>query len=237
MMQPAMPPASLPATWSQRWHRWIRPAWFGTLRRATPLGRHWGYDRGTPVDRYYIERFLEQHRRDIRGRVLEVKDGDYTARFGTNVESSDVLDVMATNPSATIVADLAAADAIPSRSFDCFILTQTLLLIYDIRSALAHAHRIMKPGGTLLATVPSVTPMVTSSDQDPDYWRFTVPSCLKLFGDVFGMEQIQVHAVGNLITCVAFLHGLAAEELTQRELETHDRRYPLLITIRATRRG
>jgi SAM-dependent methyltransferase len=224
-------------TWRQRWQRWRRPAWFGTLRRTTPISREWGYDRGTPIDRYYIERFLAAHRGDIRGRVLEVKDREYTTRFGTAVEHGDVLDIAADNPAATIVADLAAADTIPSESFDCFILTQTLPLIYDVRSAVAHARRVLKPGGTLLATVPSITPMLPRGELDPDYWRFTVPACLKLFGDAFGPEQVEVTGAGNVLASVAFLHGIAAEELTEPELHTYDHRIPLIVTIRARRRS
>ena len=41
----------------------------GTIRRTTPLSDHWGRERGTPVDRYYIERFLAAERDVIRGRV------------------------------------------------------------------------------------------------------------------------------------------------------------------------
>src|SRR4029453_14668409 len=57
----------------QRLRRLVRPAWLGTLRRTRPLSNDFGYDRGTPVDRYYIERFLARHQSDVKGRVLEVK--------------------------------------------------------------------------------------------------------------------------------------------------------------------
>src|SRR6266478_325221 len=126
----------------QRLRRLARPAWLGTLRRTTPLSDHWGFDRGTPLDRYYIERFLEEHCQDIRGRVLEVRDSRYTDRYGTAVQRRDVLDIDPRNPNATIVVDLATADAIPPDQFDCFVLTQTLQFIYDTRAAVAHAHRI-----------------------------------------------------------------------------------------------
>jgi SAM-dependent methyltransferase len=195
------------------------------------LSRNFGYDRGTPVDRYYIEHFLAEHRSNIRGSVLEVKDATYTQRFGTGVERSDVLDINSANSRATIVADLTAADTLPSESFDCFILTQTLHLIYRVDAALRHAHRVLRPGGVLLVTVPAV--IRVAPPPEPDYWRFTADGCSKLFGDVFGTEQVAVRAYGNALTCIAFLTGMAHEELSRTELEVDDPLFPLVITVRA----
>ena len=76
--------------------RLVRPARLDAGRRTRPLSDWWGFDRGTPVDRYYIEKFLDEHRDLIRGRVLEVKDNGYTARYGKGVTRSDVIDVDAT---------------------------------------------------------------------------------------------------------------------------------------------
>ena len=219
----------------RRLRRLVRPAWLGTIRRTRPLSDVWGFDRGTPVDRYYIERFLEEHRAEIHGRVLEVKDNGYTDRYGICVEHRDVLDINPANPHATIVADLAAANAIPSHQFDCFVLTQTLQLIYDTRAALAHAHRILRPGGVLLATVPAVSRVVHGQGLKTDYWRFTSASCSALFGEVFGPGQVSVRPYGNVLTAIAFLAGLACEELSRRELEFHDEYFPLIIAVRAVR--
>jgi hypothetical protein len=55
---------------------------FGDLRRLTPISRSFGYDRGQPIDRYYIANFLGRHSGDIRGHVLEIGDDRYTRRFG-----------------------------------------------------------------------------------------------------------------------------------------------------------
>jgi SAM-dependent methyltransferase len=220
----------------KRLRRLFRPAWLGTLRRTTPLSDQYGYDRGTPVDRYYIERFLEEHRRDIHGRVLEVKDRGYTDQYGANVERSDVLDIDPTNPRATIIADLAAADAIASGQFHCIVLTQTLQLIYDTRAALAHAHRILRPGGVLLVTVPAVSRVVPEGGLKTDYWRFTIASCAALLGQVFGPEHITVRSFGNVLTSIAFLAGIACEELSSRELDINDEYFPLIVTVRAVKR-
>src|ERR1044071_606160 len=65
---------------------------FGALRRLTPISREFGLDRGQPIDRYYVEDFLERNAADIRGRVLEVGDDRYTRKFGGGrVSRSDVL--------------------------------------------------------------------------------------------------------------------------------------------------
>ena len=225
-------------TGEERWkvlNRLRKPAWLGTLRRTTPLSAKYGFDRGTPVDRYYIEQFLDEHRKDIAGRVLEVKDSGYTQRFGTNVEEADVLDVDRSNRGATIIADLAAADCIAPDSFDCFILTQTLQYIYDTRAAIAHSYRIMRRDGVLLVTVPAMS-RITGRDA-VDFWRFTASSCEKLFGDVFGVENITVRSYGNVLTGVAFWVGMAHEELSKRELEVHDSKFPLVIAVRAKKAG
>src|SRR3954468_14363063 len=94
---------------------------FAAVRKARPLSEGWGFERGVPIDRHYIESFLTECAGDIRGRVLEVKDDAYTRRFGTAVESIDVRDVDSSNEAATIVADLSKADAIADESFDAIV--------------------------------------------------------------------------------------------------------------------
>jgi SAM-dependent methyltransferase len=219
----------------QRVRRALRPASLGALRRTLPYSNVHGFDRGTPVDRYYIERFLSRYRHEIRGYVLELQDSSYTNRFGTDVVRADVLDIAPSNPAATIVADLTAADPIPADRFDCFILTQTLHLIYDVPAALRHARRILKPDGVLQATVPAVGRVPNAGDGTA-YWRFTADSCVKLFGEVFGPANVTVAAHGNVLACVAHLMGMAYEELSPAELELNDQRFPLVVTVRAVKR-
>ena len=127
------------------------------------------------------------------------------------------------------------AYSISSNTFDCFILTQTLQLIYDIRAAIYHAHRILRPGGALLATVPSLSRIEPKLGLKTDYWRFTVASCSLLFGEVFGAGEVIVRSYGNVLSGIGFLMGMAHEELSCRELNTYDDYFPLIITIHATK--
>lgn len=217
--------------------RRLRPlggARFGNLRRVAPVSRAFGYDRGSPVDRRYIEAFLAENAPDIRGRVLEVGDDAYTRRFGGGrVEVADVLHVHEANPKATIVDDLSTGQRIPSGAFDCVVLTQTLHLIYDVGAAARTLHRVLKPGGVLLATVPGISQVDRGEWGDTWYWAFTPASARRLFRDAFPDGDVQVEAHGNVLAATAFLYGLAAEELRRGELDHHDPQYPLVVTVRA----
>ena len=217
------------------WHRLRHPSLLAARRSTEPLSPNWGFERGTPVDRYYIERFLERHRVDVRGRVLEVKDDGYTRRYGTGVERADVLDIDASNPRATVVADIAAADGIPDGAYDCFVLTQTLHLVYDVAAAARNAHRALAPGGVLLATVPALSRMCGDPETYPDYWRFTAPSARRLFEEAFGRGDVEVHTAGNALAGAAFLLGMAADELGARRLDAADPAHPVLVTVRAVK--
>lgn len=213
----------------------IEPIDWGGLRRIEPISSVWGVDRGQPVDRYYIEQFLDRHRQDIRGRVLEVKDPGYTNAYGSAVEQSDVVDVAPQNPSATLIRDLAADASLPARTYDCFILTQTIHIIYDVRAVLRNAARTLRPGGVLLATVPCVSRVDYESGLMGDCWRFTPASAKRLFEEVFGAGQVEVEVRGNVLACTSFLVGVSAGELSPEELDHPDPYFPLILCIRAIR--
>jgi Glycosyl transferase family 2/Methyltransferase domain len=207
----------------------------GDLKRTEPVSRQWGFDRGLPIDRYYIEGFLARHADDVRGRVLEVGDDSYTRRFGGNrVALTDVLTV-GESPQATIVGDLATADQVQSDAFDCIVLTQTLQLIFDVSAAVRTLHRILKPGGVVLATAPGITHRGDSTWGQRWQWSFTTNSASALFGGEFGPENVEVEAHGNVLAAVAFLEGLAAEEFNSQNLDARDPAYEVLIAIRATK--
>ncbi len=213
-------------------------AW-GDLRRLEPVSRDFGTDRGLPVDRYYIERFLAQNAGDVRGRVLEIGDRGYTVKYGQDrVTRSDVLHVKPANPVATIVGDLADAPHIPDGEFDAVILTQTLQFIYDARAAIRTLHRILRPGGVLLLTAPGITPVPLRSVWGPTWhWAFTSPSLERMLGEAFESSEVGIETHGNVLAATAFLQGLAAEELAAEELDATDPDYPVILAARARKRA
>lgn len=210
----------------------------GDLNRLKPLSTEFGYDRGGPVDRYYIERFLQEQAADIKGRVLEIGDNEYSMRFGgSQITKSDILHIDDSNPQATIVGDLANAPQIPDNSFDCIVLTQTLHLIYECKDALATCHRILKAGGVLLLTVPGITPIDHDSWKTTWYWSFTELALRRMAEESFKTDKLQLQTFGNVYTATSFLYGLGLPEVDQRKLQHQDPHYPVTITLRAQKEG
>lgn len=203
---------------------------FGDLRRWDPISRDWGFDRGTPVDRFYIESFLGAWDKFITGHVLEIADNAYTRRFGGDrVIRSDVLHPFSGNPRATLVADLGTGEGIVSDRFDCIICTQTLQFIFPVQKAVESLHQLLKPGGVLLATVPGIS-QISREDMEltGDFWRFTTESITRLITPVFGQADA-VEAYGNVYAATAFLHGVAAEELDSTALNYRDSQFQVVI--------
>ncbi len=207
---------------------------WGDLRRTDPISREWGYDRGVPVDRRYIDDFLAAHSSDVRGAVLEVQEDDFTHAFGgPRVAERAVLDIDASNQRATVIADLRSAPQLASGRFDCIILTQTLHVIDDMAAALRECHRILAPGGVLLATFPAASRVCLEYGESGDFWRLTPAGAHALCQASFAPAETSCDVFGNVLTNAAFLHGVGCAELTDAEFEARDPYYPVLTGVRA----
>ena len=208
----------------------------GDLRRTTPIASDFGYSRGGPVDRYYIESFLEQHQLDVRGRVLEIGDSAYTTRFGgARVTQADVLHIDPEAPGATFVGDLADGSFLPDDAFDCVVLTQTLHLVYDFGAALRTIARVLAPGGVLLMTVPGISNVDAAEWGSTWHYSFTRQSVQRMCEAAFADFEIEVTSFGNVLAAVAFLHGLGRDELSRQELDDFRPEYGLIHAARVVK--
>jgi hypothetical protein len=206
------------------------------LRSVEPASRKFGFDRGVPIDRYYIEKFLNDHRQFIRGTTLEIADSLYTRKFGQDITAYEVLHVEKT-AKATIVGDLSDAKTLPSNAIDCFVCTQTLNFIYDFKLAIRGAHQVLKPGGTFLATVGSISQISRyDADRWGHFWSFYPQGVKKAFDEIFGEGNVSVKMYGNSLSATSFLRGLASDELTKEELDFYDQDYPVTIGLVAIKR-
>jgi SAM-dependent methyltransferase len=221
--------AALGRGYTRLWHRGTPRSARGNARLPpAPLSRRFGQDRGRPVDRVYIERFLDAHAADVKGKHgVEIYEPTYLERLGA--ERVDVLDADPDAVRATIRGDFRA---LPARTFDVFVCTQTLQAIADPVIGLREARAALKPGGVLLATVPGISQIEPASGF-PDHLRYTSHGLRALAGQVF--EDVTVTAHGNVRTAAAFLYGLAAEELDKADFAADDPAYELVVTLRAVR--
>lgn len=219
------------------WRR-IRVLQITLLAQPTPIYRHFGGERGDPIDRYYIEKFLRAHAQDIRGEVLEASDApNYTAMFGQDrVTGAHVMYPVPGHSGGTIVADLETGEGLPDNAYDCMVLTQVYQCIFDLPAAIRNSYAALKPGGVLLATFSGITQMAVFKTGDwGEYWRLTDASARRLFGDVFGPEHVQVQTMGNALSACAFLNGLIVSDLSLKDLDHYDPEYPLQISVRAVK--
>lgn len=208
---------------------------FGDLRRVTPVSASFGMERGRPIDRYYIEAFLEANAADIKGRTLELGDPFYIEKYGAGrVTQAEILHYVEGNPLATIVADLTHAPHVESDSFDCIIFTQTLQMIWDMNAALATLHRILKPGGVLLLTTSGISKIGRRLGRDDwgEYWRLTAPAVERLAAEIFRGSECNITTYGNVLAASAYLQGLALEELEPAELDYVDPDFEVIVAAR-----
>jgi len=210
---------------------------FGNFDSTRPASRDFGWDRGEPVDRYYVEAFLARNSRDIRGRVLEIGDDSYSKQFGgAQITTQDILHVHAGNERATIIGDLSQAGVLPDDTFDCIVLTQTLHLVYDMAAGVRNLHRSLRPGGVLLLTSPGISQVDRGEWGANWFWSITPAAAKRLLGDVFGDDAISVEQFGNIYAAVSFLTGLARDEVSKSKLDEVDEAYPVIVTVRAVKK-
>lgn len=207
----------------------------GDFNRVTPFSREFGYDRGGPVDRFYIENFLEANSFHIKGSVLEIGDNEYTLRFGRSaVKQSDILHIDPSNTKATIIGDLSDAPQIQDNTYDCIILTQTLHLIYNYKGALQTCCRVLKPGGILLMTVPGITHIDQGEWNNNWLWAFTGASIKRMLAEVFP-EESEINTYGNVFIASAFLYGMGVNEVKKSQLDHNDPHYQVIITSKSVK--
>lgn len=215
------------ARWAIRRAPGRRVRW-GSLKRTKPFSDCYGWDRGLPVDRWYIERFLERSKKLILGNAMEVRDADYVRRFGGDrVTRAHVVDIDPDNSKADLIADLCVPKSLPAEAYDSIVLTQTFHLLGDEDAALKNLWRALKPGGNLLITAPCLG-RVDHEISDIDFWRYTPRGFeQRLTLSLPAEAKIVVEGHGNVLSGISFFMGLAAEELDERDLAIDDPFFPI----------
>ena len=201
-----------------------------------PVSRIFGLDRGQPVDRGYIERFLRDNARCITGHVMEIGEDRYMSGMGSGVERAEVLVFDGASVPGQRVGDLTQHNTLPVAELDAFICTQTLNFIFDVKAAIEGIHHSLKPGGVALVTVAGLCQISRyDADRWGDYWRFTPQSMQRLFEEVFGKDRVEISVFGNSYAATCLLKGFALEECDPELLRQVDADYPVVIGVKAIR--
>ena len=206
--------------------------------RLVPLSSTFGYGIGTPIDRYYIDAFLEKNKSYINGNLLEIGDDEYIKKYGGAGSNLLVLTFSKDKKNKKyFFGDLTDLKTLKKGKFDCFVCTQTLNFIYDFDSAVKGAHYLLKKNGVVLVTVSGIS-QISRYDYERwgDYWRFTPLSAKKLFSKYFGESNVIVDYYGNVDSAKCFLDGVPKEALSSKQLDYKDPDYPMLITIVAVKK-
>lgn len=204
----------------------------GTISQmsATPISRQFATERGTPVDRYYIDEFLKNNNKYICGDVLEIEDSTYTRKFGTaGINKSIVMDVSLQSDNIDFNANLETGEGIADCIADCFICTQTLMYIYDLETAVHNIMRLLKPNGVALITCSGLS---QNSERCMEsygaYWGFNEAVFHKMFSKESRLELINTETYGNCKTVLAHIAGLCVEDLKEADFIMQDKCYPLV---------
>jgi len=216
--------------------RKVRSVDWGSLRRAEPIDGSGGRARGTAVDDHYAHRFLRAHRDDLRGRILVFRSERWVADLTDDSATIGVLDLDPANAAATLIADLAEAGSLGQAAFDCLVLVDALRDVPDVGTAVSNAWASLAPGGVLLLTIPAVD-AVRGRPERPDRWRFLRPGLEEVLRHACPGADVEMVGFGNLVSSVALLAGVAAEELRDAELDRQDDRYPVVVAARLRKAG
>ncbi|MBD2418988.1 class I SAM-dependent methyltransferase [Anabaena cylindrica FACHB-243] len=199
---------------------------WGDLKKAVPICQAFGLTRGTPVDRYYLSKYLEEIQTQISGNILEIggipKDKDfYEVNPGTSYQIMNI----EPGPGIDIVGDAHDTSLIQPESFDSIVIFNVLEHCYAPWQIVENIYTWLKPGGKCFAMVPSAirlhaTPM--------DYWR-PLPDAFAWMFRNFSQQKLYVY--GNPTSVIASYHGIAVEELTSEELDAFHPDYPVATCI------
>ena len=133
---------------------------------------------------------------ELSGRVLDIgaKDGHASyMRFFRQSPGTEIVLADRFPPAPHVVeADLERALPFAAHSFDTVLAMNVLYLVYNLKNAFSEMARILKPGGTLIGSVP----LLYKAIPEPiEYFRFSAAALERLAYDA-GLQDIHVVPLG-----------------------------------------
>ena len=188
---------------------------WGQLRIAEPVCRNFGFSRGTPIDRYYLHRFVGEIRSQVKGKTLEVGGVVSNAGYYGFGHTTDYHVRLTSHPLMLILPATAHdASLIATDTFDSVVCFNVLEHCAKPWIVVENIDRWLRKGGKAFCMVPNAQRIYSLPC---DYWR-PLPSACEIMFSMFA--RVRIHVYGNLITHTASHYGIACEELKPEELES-----------------
>lgn len=194
---------------------------FGDFKRFWPFSHQFGFDRGGPVDRYYLKKFVQAIHPKVRGRCLEIGGSLGNNRsYQFAVDEFRTLDLPAVGDD--LVGDAADPQLFDQGSWDSIVAFHVLEHCPDPFAVVSNLHRWLTPHGHAFVVVPCAQRV---HNFPGDYWRF-MPDGLRVLFKSF--SEVIVSAYGNPLTLVSNYLGLSHKELVAEDMDFVHPDYPVL---------
>lgn len=148
---------------------------------------------------YGLETAIEDAVRGrVEGRVLDVGcgHGPYRHLLAAAAGSYESLDVRKILEDQTYVADVQAMPEVPADRYDAVLCSEVLEHVPAPSRALAEIHRVLRPDGVLVLTVPYLSRL---HDEPHDYYRYTRHGLHHLLADA-GFREIELARLGSVFS-------------------------------------
>jgi len=136
----------------------------------------------------------------VTGRLIDLGCGDTPYRDSVNDKISEyhTLDLFPRRADVTYTADIQDMSIIETASYDSAICLEVLEHVPDPFKAISEIHRILKPGGFLIISVPHLSRL---HEEPYDYYRFTRHG-LKYILERAGFSVLHLEHRGGLFSFI-----------------------------------
>ena len=199
---------------------------FGDFGRLWPFSYRFGFDRGGPVDRYYLRQFVRSIRPIVRGRCLEIGGSvrnNWFYRF--DVDEFRTLELEQSNVADDLVGDAADQGVLDPASWDSILAFHVLEHCPNPFAVVSNMCAWLRPNGHACIVVPCAQRV---HNYPGDYWRFMPDGLRVLFRD---FSEVNVSTYGNPLTVVSNYLGLSHTELVAENMDAVHPDYPVLACV------
>ena len=199
---------------------------FGDFGRLWPFSQRFGFDRGAPVDRYYLQQFVRSIRPIVRGRCLEIGGSlknNWFYRF--DVDEFRTLELEQSKRADDLVGDAADPGVLDPASWDSILAFHVLEHCPNPFAVVSNMCAWLKAGGHACIVVPCAQRV---HNHPGDYWRFMPDGLRVLFRD---FSEVDVSTYGNPLTVVSNYVGLSHTELVAEDMDAVHPDYPVLACV------